>query len=298
MRAAKAVRPTATATSGTAGAKLVVEGVSLSFGGLRVLDKVSLSASTGEIVGVIGPNGAGKTTLFNVICGFVRADSGRVIWRGEELQRHRPHDLARLGVERTLQGVGLFPSLNALDNVLVGTTPIGRRGLASELFGLWPSSHYERRLRSRAMEALSVLRVAEYAERFPSSMPYPVQKRVALARALVSDPDLVLMDEPASGLSSSDISELGELFKGLRGTIGILLVEHNIDLVMATCSRIFVLDFGKVIASGTPAEVRADPAVRAAYLGGAGAEQARAGAGVDGAGDAGVGEGGAERARG
>ncbi|MHB1987613.1 MAG: ABC transporter ATP-binding protein [Acidimicrobiales bacterium] len=250
-----------------AAADLAVEAITVSFGGLSVLDSVSLTASTGEIVGVIGPNGAGKTTLFNVVCGFVRPSSGQVVWRGRVLAHHQPYDLAPLGIARTLQGVGLFPGLDALDNVLVGTTPIGRKGIVSELLGLWPSSRHERALRDRAMEALERLNVAQFARRFPSSLPYPIQKRIAIARALVSDPALVLMDEPASGLSAADISELAELLRNLRGTIGVLIVEHNMDLVMATCDRIVVLDFGKVIASGVPEEIQANSAVTTAYLG-------------------------------
>lgn len=258
--------------------QLLVEDVTVSFGGLSVLDHVSLTASRGEIVGVIGPNGAGKTTLFNVICGFVRADSGRVIWRGRELRRHHPQDLAPLGIARTLQGIGLFPHLSALDNVLVGTAPVGRRGVVSELLGLWPSSRSERELTSRALETLEMLKVAEYASRLPGALPYPVQKRIALARALVADPALVLMDEPASGLSAPDIVYLAGLFKSLRARVGMLLVEHNVELVMETCDRIVVLDFGKVIATGTPAEVQRNPAVTTAYLGVAidpGADDAR-----------------------
>ena len=257
---------TAPAAPATA-AGLVVENVTVSFGGLSVLDNVSLTSSTGEIVGVIGPNGAGKTTLFNVICGFVRPQEGRVVWRGKQLRHHHPYDLASLGIERTLQGVGLFQGLDALDNVLVGAAPVARSGLFSALFGLWPSSREERRLRDQAMEALDRMGVAEYAARMPSTLPYPVQKRIALARALVSQPALVMMDEPASGLSASDISELAELLGALRSEMGVLIVEHNMDLVMATCDRIVVLDFGKVIATGVPDEIRAAPVVTTAYLG-------------------------------
>jgi branched-chain amino acid transport system ATP-binding protein len=228
---------------------------------------VSLTASTGEIVGVIGPNGAGKTTLFNVICGFVRPQSGRVVWRGQQLRRHHPYDLAGLGIERTLQGVGLFVGVNVLDNVLIGATAIARAGIVSSMLGLWPSSRDERCLRELAMGALERLGVAEYADRMPSTLPYPVQKRIALARALVSQPSLVLMDEPASGLSATDISELAELLTSLRSDMGVLIVEHNMDLVMKTCDRIVVLDFGKVIATGVPDEIRANPTVTTAYLG-------------------------------
>jgi branched-chain amino acid transport system ATP-binding protein len=246
---------------------LSVEAVTVTFGGLSVLDSVSLRASVGEIVGVIGPNGAGKTTLFNVVCGFVRPTAGRVVWRGAELRRHHPHQLASLGIARTLQGVGLFPGLSVLDNVLVGTAPLSRAGLGSSALGLWRSSGEERRLTERAVATLERLEVAQFANRLPSSLPYPIQKRVALARALVAEPSLVMMDEPASGLSATDISELADLLGQLRGSVGVLLVEHNMDLVMATCDRIAVLDFGKLIATGLPEEIRNDPAVATAYLG-------------------------------
>ncbi len=246
---------------------LSVEDVSVNFGGLSGLDGVSLSASSGEIVGVIGPNGAGKTTLFNVICGFVRPASGRIVWKGRELRRQRPHNLAALGISRTLQGVGLFPALSVLENVVVGLTPKVRATLVSSMLGLWGSSRDERRLRDQAMQMLDRLNIADHAGSLPRTLPYPVQKRVALARALVADPALVLMDEPASGLSASDISELAELLSSLRGQMGVLVVEHNMDLVMSLCDRIVVLDFGRVIASGRPDEIRADPAVTTAYLG-------------------------------
>jgi branched-chain amino acid transport system ATP-binding protein len=246
---------------------LTVDAVSVSFGGLSVLDAVSLEARSGEIVGVIGPNGAGKTTLFNVICGFVRPSAGRLVWNGTVLRKHRPENLAKLGIARTLQGVGLFPGVSVLDNVLVGTAPLVRGGVVSSLLGIGPSVREERRLKELAMQALDRLGVADFAAALPTTLPYPIQKRVALARALVADPALVMMDEPASGLSASDIGELGGLLSGLRQDMGVLIVEHNMDLVMATCDRIVVLDFGKVIATGTPSEIRGNSAVTTAYLG-------------------------------
>ncbi|HEV8065450.1 MAG TPA: ABC transporter ATP-binding protein [Acidimicrobiales bacterium] len=245
----------------------MVDSVTVRFGGLSVLDEVSLRASVGEIVGVIGPNGAGKTTLFNVICGFVRPESGQVTWRGRRLHNHRPHDLASMGIARTLQGVGLFGGCTVLENVLVGTAPVAGAGLGSAVLGLWRSSRDEKRQTERAMGALALLHVDEFADRLPSALPYPIQKRVALARALVAEPTLVLMDEPASGLSAADIAELADLLRNLKAERGVLVVEHNMDLVMATCDRIVVLDFGKVISAGSPAEVQADPAVTTAYLG-------------------------------
>ncbi len=248
-------------------ASLEVDAVTVSFGGLSVLDEVSFSASSGEVLGVIGPNGAGKTTVFNVVCGFVRPSSGRIVWRGRELRHQRPYQLAHLGIARTLQGVGLIAGLSAVENVMVGAEPIARTGVLSGLLGLPRSAGEERRLRARSLEALERLGVAEFAEQHPRTLPYPVQKKIAIARALVAGPELVLMDEPASGLSSGEIAELGRLLTSLRGEMGVLIVEHNMDLVMATCDRIVVLDFGKVIAAGTPAEVQANPAVTEAYLG-------------------------------
>jgi len=249
---------------------LHVDEISVAFGGLLALDSVSLDVGgspAGEVVGVIGPNGAGKTTLFNVICGFVRPTSGRLRLGERELRRHRPHDLPRLGIARTLQGVGLWSGLTALDNVMAGATARSRAGLWSGLFGLPRSARDEAALRVRSMEALERLHVAEWADRAPQALPYPIQKRVALARALVCEPTLLLLDEPASGLSESEMHDLGDLIRSLRDDSDVLLVEHHMDLVMSVCDRIVVLDFGRVLASGTPDEIRADPAVTEAYLG-------------------------------
>ena len=246
---------------------LAVSGVSVHFGGLTALDDVSLEVSPGEVVGVIGPNGAGKTTLFNVICGFVRPAAGSLSWRGESLAGVRPHELARLGIARTLQAVGLFPTLTVLENVLVGADRFRRTGPASALLGLPRGDRDERALREVALEALETVGIRETADRRPDSLPFAVRKRVAIARALAAKPELILFDEPASGLGSDDMAELGELIKQLGESAGVLLVEHHMDLVMSTCDAVTVLDFGRVVARGTPAEVQANPAVVDAYLG-------------------------------
>jgi branched-chain amino acid transport system ATP-binding protein len=248
-------------------AALEVEGVTVRFGGLAALEDVSFTARAGETVGVIGPNGAGKTTLFNVICGFVRPDAGQLRWRGESLDGVRPSQLTRRGIARTLQGVGLFEGLTAVENVMAGAARHARAGLVSALLGLPRSDRDERALRERALAALDELGVADVAGRLPGSLPYPVRKRVSIARALVAEPELLLLDEPAGGLGADDLEDLADLIRRLRGDRAVVLVEHHMDLVMSVCDRVVVLDFGRRIAEGTPAEVQAAPQVLDAYLG-------------------------------
>ncbi len=244
-----------------------MSGISVNFGGIAALSDVSLDVEPNQVLGVIGPNGAGKTTLFNVACGFVQPDAGTLTWRDRELTRLKPHQLAGLGIGRTLQGLGLFDLMTVLENVVVGADRHARSGFFSGLLGLRRSAREERELAERAMTLLDELGVADHAHALPSSLPYPVRKRVALARALVSEPDLLLLDEPAAGLSGDDMAELGELIKGLTRRMSVMLVEHHMDLVMSVCDHIVVLDFGKNIASGPPERVKEDPAVLAAYLG-------------------------------
>ena len=258
------------ASSGTNGIELALHHVGVRFGGLVALDDVSLRVPSGGIVGVIGPNGAGKTTLFNVVCGFVAPTSGALTLDGEPF-RPRPHRLTRLGIARTLQGVGLFPGLTVLENVMAGATHTAQAGFAAALFGLPRSDRDEGQLRRRALDLLAELGVAQHAAAAPATLPYAVRKRVALARALIARPRLLLLDEPAGGLSAEDIAELADLIRALPGradgACSIMLVEHHMDLVMSVCHEIVVLDFGKVIASGAPEQVRDDPMVTEAYLG-------------------------------
>ena len=241
--------------------------IHISFGGVTALDGVSVDVRAGEVLGVIGPNGAGKTTLFNVICGFVSPDVGEICWKGERLRRAAPDRLASMGIARTLQGVGLFGGLTVLENVMVGANRFRRGRLAGALLGLPGSDRDERALRERAMTALDRLRCADFADRMATSLPYPVQKRVALARALVAEPELLLLDEPAGGLGAEDMDDLAALIRELKSECAVMLVEHHMDLVMAVCDRICVLDFGRLICAGTPDEVRADERVVEAYLG-------------------------------
>ncbi len=246
---------------------LAVRDLSVRFGGLQALEDVRLDVRSGEVLGLIGPNGAGKTTLFNVVCGFVRPDAGTVHWKGRDLARIRPQQLTRLGIARTVQGLGLFEHLTVLENVIVGADRHAVAGFASAVFGLPRSDRDERKLRDRARGILADLKIEDVADSRPGTLPYPVQKRVAMARALAAEPVLLMLDEPAAGLSESELVDLAELIRHLRGQMAVMLVEHHMELVMGVCDRIVVLDFGRVIATGTPAEIRADPAVLDAYLG-------------------------------
>ena len=244
---------------------LSIKDLSVSFGGLKALSNVSLNLNTNEVVGLIGPNGAGKTTLFNALSGIVSVDSGELKINGNTHKWPKPHQLINLGIARTLQGVGLFPELTVLENVMVGASKSAKSGLISSALGL--SGRDENRLKEKAMTALERVYAAGIADRRADSLPYPVTKRVAIARALVSEPKVLLLDEPAGGLGAQDIEWMNGLIHNLATHCSVVLVEHHMDVVMSVCDRLYVLNFGEVISSGNVETVRNDPAVIAAYLG-------------------------------
>jgi branched-chain amino acid transport system ATP-binding protein len=246
---------------------LVLQQIGVRFGGLVALDDVSLTVPPGSVVGVIGPNGAGKTTLFNCVCGFVRPDTGVMTWDGVPWWAH-PRQLTGAGIARTLQGIGLFAGLTVRENVMAGARHDSRAGFVSALFGLPRSARDERRLRNLADAELEARGIPALGDALPGTLPHAVRKRVALARALIARPRLLMLDEPAGGLGEDDIDELATLITGWRGgERSVMLVEHHMDLVMRVCDTIAVLDFGKMIACGSPDEIRDDPAVAEAYLG-------------------------------
>jgi len=250
-------------------ALLAVDGVNVNFGGLKALTDVHCRVNPGEVVGLIGPNGAGKTTLFNVLSGIVKPDSGVLTLNGVERDWLAPDELVSHRISRTLQGVGLFGDLTVLENVMIGAEIDAKAGLLRSILGA--SKKSEDDLRQRAHVALENTYCADIANRRADSLPYPITKRVAIARALVSNPQLLLLDEPAGGLGSQDIDWMKSLIRNIRGRTSVLIVEHHMDVVMNVCDRIYVLNFGQLIAEGTPVEVRENPAVIAAYLGNQGA---------------------------
>ncbi len=247
--------------------RLELENVTVRFGGLLALNDVSFTVDTNEIVGLIGPNGAGKTTAFNVVCGFVKPTTGAVSFPAVKRAALKPYQLAQAGVARTLQGVGLFDHMTVLENVMTGAqTRIGGNFI-SDLVGLPGSTRRTTRQVRDAVAMLERLGIGQYAKMLPTAIPYGIAKKVSVARALMTHPSLLLLDEPASGLDENELDEFANLIKSLRTEMSVLLVEHNMEFVMPLVDRLVVLNFGEVIATGTPSEIHSNADVLAAYLG-------------------------------
>jgi branched-chain amino acid transport system ATP-binding protein len=250
-------------------ATLALESLSIHFGGLAALDDVDLEVFDMDLTGLIGPNGAGKTTAFNVITGVYRPAVGRVIFQGRDITDLKPYQIARLGIARTFQSVRLFRGLSVLDNVRIAYHYRTHSGVLSSVLGTRASRSEERDITARAFEFLRLFQLDGRARQPAGSLAYGEQRRLEIARALATEPRLLLLDEPAAGMNPSETAGLMDLISWIREQfrITVLLIEHDMRFVMGICKHIVVLDNGRVIARGAPDEVRSDPTVIKAYLG-------------------------------
>ncbi|MBJ3778204.1 ABC transporter ATP-binding protein [Acuticoccus mangrovi] len=247
---------------------LAAEGVGIDFGGVRAVDNVSFTTAEHGVTAIIGPNGAGKTTLFNMLSGVYRPGRGRVRLFGEDVTGEPPHRLAARGLSRTFQNLQIFFQMTALENVMVGNHLGERHNVWRHLLPLPGVFAEEKAARQAARKELQHVGLADVADRPASSLAYGMLKRLEIARALVAKPRVLLLDEPAAGCNATETEALSALIRRLAGEgLAIVLVEHDMAMVMSLSDRVVVLDQGRVIADGAPEAVRADPAVRAAYLG-------------------------------
>jgi branched-chain amino acid transport system ATP-binding protein len=248
---------------------LQVDRVSIRFGGVQALGQVSFDLHQGEILGLIGPNGAGKTTMFNCITGVITGYKGRIRYEGSDLRGLKPDGRARLKIARTFQNLELFDELSALDNLLLPLDAFAPRGIVGDLLRLPSTVLGERIAQEKARSILHFLSLDDFTDTPAGDLPVGLQRRLEIGRALCLEPRLLLLDEPGAGLDARETAELAGLLAEVRKRFGVtmLIVDHDMALIMRICNRIYVLDYGKIIATGTPEEIRDDPNVVRAYLG-------------------------------
>lgn len=261
---------TAVAQKGEEGKEILrVSGVTVRFGGVTALDRVSFQVKRGDVCGLIGPNGAGKTTLFNCVTNLYQITSGNIHFNGKRIDGVCPHDVISRGIARTFQNLGVYPGMTVLENVMLGAHHAVKERIFGTLFRPRRAGREEGLLQDMCLSIIGDLGLSSVAYCKAGSLSYGTLKRVEIARALASRPQLLMLDEPAAGLTHAEVAEFGELVLKVRSTYGltVLLVEHHMGLVMGICHRLVVLNVGKLLVEGTPSEVRSNPAVIAAYLG-------------------------------